>query len=58
VETERLQKRIEELGCADAQGWLFSKALSAEQVQLGFMSRAAAEILSQTEAKREVAKRA
>ena len=58
VETERLQRRIEELGCSDAQGWLFSKALSAEQVQLGFMSRAAAAILSQGEAKRDVAKRA
>jgi len=58
VETERLHRRIEELGCSDAQGWLFSKALSAEQVQLGFMSRAAAEILAQGEAKRDVAKRA
>ena len=58
VETERLQKRIGELGCADAQGWLYSKALSAEQVQLGFMSRAAAEILSHGETKRDVAKRA
>jgi len=55
VETELLQKRIEQLGCADAQGWLFSKALSAEQVQLGFMSRAAAQILSGTDAKRDVA---
>ena len=55
VETERLQKRIKELGCADAQGWLFSKALSAEQVQLGFMSRAAAEILAANTPKRDVA---
>jgi diguanylate cyclase (GGDEF)-like protein len=55
VETELLQKRIEELGCTDAQGWLFSKALSAEQVQLSFMSRAAAEILNQGDGKRDVA---
>jgi EAL domain-containing protein (putative c-di-GMP-specific phosphodiesterase class I) len=46
VETELLQKRIAQLGCADAQGWLFSKALSAEQVRLGFLSATAAEILS------------
>jgi len=30
VETEVIHKRLQELGCADAQGWLFGKAASAE----------------------------
>ena len=40
VETEALQARLAELGCADAQGFLFSKALSADEVRLGFLSDA------------------
>jgi EAL domain-containing protein (putative c-di-GMP-specific phosphodiesterase class I) len=56
VETELLQAKIAELGCTDAQGWFFSKALSAEQVQLGFFSKAAGEILAQgSTTKRDVA---
>lgn len=32
IETAAIQSKLEELGCADAQGWLFAKALSPEQV--------------------------
>jgi len=32
VETEALHERLADLGCVDAQGWLFSKALTAEEV--------------------------
>ena len=31
VETEAIQAKLVELGCGDAQGWLFAKALSAEE---------------------------
>ena len=31
VETETVHQRLQELGCSDAQGWLFGKAISGEQ---------------------------
>jgi len=42
VETEALHARLAELGCVDAQGWLFSKALTAEQVAMMFGNAVAA----------------
>jgi EAL domain-containing protein (putative c-di-GMP-specific phosphodiesterase class I) len=33
VETEAIQAKLVELGCGDAQGWLFAKALSADEVK-------------------------
>ena len=36
VETEPLRLKLVELGCSDAQGWDFSRALSAADVTLGF----------------------
>ena len=36
VETEPLRLKLVELGCSDAQGWVFSRALSAADVTLGF----------------------
>jgi diguanylate cyclase (GGDEF)-like protein len=44
VESASVQAQLAELGCADAQGWLFSKALSAEQVRLGLFSEAPTEV--------------
>ena len=38
VESEAIQKKLHELGCDDAQGWLFSKALTADEVRLGFLT--------------------
>ncbi len=32
IESATIQSRLEALGCADAQGWLFAKALSPEEV--------------------------
>jgi diguanylate cyclase (GGDEF)-like protein len=32
IETTTIQAKLEALGCADAQGWLFAKALSPDQV--------------------------
>jgi diguanylate cyclase (GGDEF)-like protein len=32
VESEAIQAKLVELGCDDAQGWLFAKALSAEEI--------------------------
>ncbi len=32
IETTTIQAKLEALGCADAQGWLFAKALSRDQV--------------------------
>jgi EAL domain-containing protein (putative c-di-GMP-specific phosphodiesterase class I) len=40
VESEAIQAKLAELCCTDAQGWLFSKALSAEEVRLGFLNEA------------------
>ena len=39
VEAETLQSRLTELGCTDAQGWVYSHALSAKEVILGFGDR-------------------
>lgn len=36
VETKTIQSKLMELGCKDAQGWLYSKAISAEEAALGF----------------------
>jgi len=36
IETEALHERLADLGCVDAQGWLFGKALTAEEVRLFF----------------------
>ena len=36
VETKTIQSKLMELGCEDAQGWLYSKAISAEEAALGF----------------------
>jgi EAL domain-containing protein (putative c-di-GMP-specific phosphodiesterase class I) len=36
IETAAIQAKLEGLGCADAQGWLFAKALSPTQVDLMF----------------------
>jgi EAL domain-containing protein (putative c-di-GMP-specific phosphodiesterase class I) len=38
VEAESLQSKLIELGCSDAQGWLFGNELSAKEVVLGFGS--------------------
>lgn len=38
VESHAVGAKLNELGCTDAQGWLFGKALSAEEVKLGFLS--------------------
>ncbi len=40
VETHTIQAKLELLGCATAQGWLFSQVLSAEEVRLGFLTPA------------------
>lgn len=37
VETEEVKRKLVELGCVDAQGWLFSEALSAKEAKLGFV---------------------
>ncbi|MNC99058.1 cyclic-di-GMP phosphodiesterase [compost metagenome] len=34
IETAAIQSKLEALGCADAQGWLFAKALSPSQVDV------------------------
>jgi len=39
VETESMQAKLKVLGCVDAQGWLFAKALSAEVVEMGFWNK-------------------
>lgn len=39
VETETVQAKLQNLGCVDAQGWLFAKALSAEDVEMGFWNK-------------------
>jgi predicted signal transduction protein with EAL and GGDEF domain len=36
VESEAIQAKLVELGCDDAQGWLFAKALSADEVRQAF----------------------
>ena len=36
VETAEIRERLLGLGCDDAQGFLFSKALTAAEVKLGF----------------------
>lgn len=36
VEAEAVKERLHELGCTDAQGWVFAAALSAREVALGF----------------------
>jgi EAL domain-containing protein (putative c-di-GMP-specific phosphodiesterase class I) len=36
VEAESLRAKLLELGCCDAQGWVFARALSANEVDLGF----------------------
>jgi len=36
VEAESLRAKLLELGCCDAQGWVFARALSANEVNLGF----------------------
>ncbi len=36
VEAESLRSQLLELGCCDAQGWVFAHALSANEVTLGF----------------------
>jgi diguanylate cyclase (GGDEF)-like protein len=38
IETEAMQAKLVGMGCVDAQGWLFSKALTPEEVELGFWS--------------------
>jgi EAL domain-containing protein (putative c-di-GMP-specific phosphodiesterase class I) len=38
VENEAIQAKLEKFGCTDAQGWLFSKALSVEEVRIGFLN--------------------
>jgi diguanylate cyclase (GGDEF)-like protein len=38
VETDAIRTKLELLGCATAQGWLFSQVLSAEEVRLGFLT--------------------
>ena len=42
IETAGIQAKLEELGCTNAQGWLFAKALSPEQVDLMYGSADAA----------------
>ncbi|HSQ95022.1 MAG TPA: EAL domain-containing protein [Croceibacterium sp.] len=42
VEAESLRSRLIDLGCSDAQGWLFGNELSAKEVILGFGSQWAA----------------
>jgi len=39
VEAEGLRSKLIELGCSDAQGWLFGNELSAKDVILGFGSK-------------------
>nr|WP_166176517.1 EAL domain-containing protein [Altererythrobacter segetis] len=39
VEADSLRSKLIELGCSDAQGWLFGAELSAKEVVLGFGSR-------------------
>lgn len=39
VESRAIHDKLAGLGCADAQGWLFSKALSAQEVSIGFGTR-------------------
>jgi diguanylate cyclase (GGDEF)-like protein len=39
VECEAVHAKLAELGCTDAQGWLFAEALSAEEVSLGFLDK-------------------
>jgi diguanylate cyclase (GGDEF)-like protein len=39
VESQAVREMLSELGCEDAQGWLFSKALSAREVAIGFGDR-------------------
>jgi diguanylate cyclase (GGDEF)-like protein len=39
VEVDSLRSRLIDLGCSDAQGWLFGNELSAREVVLGFGSR-------------------
>lgn len=39
VETESVQDKLLGLGCIDAQGWLYAKALSAEEVEMGFWNK-------------------
>lgn len=34
IETAAIQAKLKALGCADAQGWLYAKALSPDQVEL------------------------
>ncbi|MGX7951688.1 putative bifunctional diguanylate cyclase/phosphodiesterase [Tsuneonella sp. HG249] len=41
VESEAVHSKLAGLGCTDAQGWLFAEALTAEEVALGFLDRAA-----------------
>ena len=36
VEAESLRSKLMELGCSDAQGWVFARALSASDVSRGF----------------------
>jgi EAL domain-containing protein (putative c-di-GMP-specific phosphodiesterase class I) len=36
IETATIQARLEALGCSDAQGWLYAKALSPEDVDRMF----------------------
>ena len=36
VETEAVQDKLLELGCVDAQGWLFGRALSSIEVEVAF----------------------
>ena len=42
VEAESLRSKLIDLGCSDAQGWLFGNELSAKEVILGFGSQWAA----------------
>jgi EAL domain-containing protein (putative c-di-GMP-specific phosphodiesterase class I) len=38
IETAAIQSKLKALGCSDAQGWLFAKALSSEQVDQMYAS--------------------
>ena len=50
VEAESLRSKLIDLGCSDAQGWLFGNVLSAKEVILGFGSRWSALGLSASKA--------
>jgi len=52
VETRSIQAKLKQLGCSDAQGWVYGKALSAEEVVLGLVNAEAGPGLSRKSAKR------